>query len=188
MKTFTEYFMQLKPKYEFVARIAGCDLNEDMRQSMSSSLEMFVVENMGQPRRLPIKEHTDFLGMGPCHVHIVEFQLKYPTTTDQLRTTIARSLALSNRNVVVRTQLEEQNHDVTNQPPAPRRSALLTDPDISAESAQALVGNQRTESMLKELQTRKYEFAAQAESARDQDMPQSTKSPVGSQQNKIKAQ
>jgi len=162
MKPFTEYLMNLKPVYEFVIRIAGCeDFNEDMKKRVHSSLDAYVVENFGATKRLPIKEHADFPSLGPCEVCMMEVVLKYPVTVDQLRKVIAESLGLTASSVMVRTKLEEANHEPVAVPKKAKDGSLLNEPEMAAESAQELAGQKRVDSMFKELskKTRKYEFA-----------------------------
>ena len=177
--------MEIRPLYEFVIRVAGCDLDADGRQRIESALAMYVVEKIGSARRLPIQEHADFAGMGPCEVHMIDVTVKYPTITEQIRTTVAQALNVPLRSVCVRTRLEEQQREPM---PAPKKAAdgsVLTEPGLDAVSAQELVGQQRTESMLKQLQTRQYEFAEKMSKANEKLMPQGTLSPVGSTRNKI---
>jgi hypothetical protein len=110
----------------------------------------------------------------------------YPTITDQIRQLIAERLHISAKNVIVRTKLEESQREA--KPIEPRKAkdgSIISHPDMETESAHHLVGNQRVDSMLKELQSRKYEFAAKGETASAVNMPVNTKSPVGSSQNKI---
>jgi len=162
MKPFTDYLMNLKPTYEFVVRIAGCDnFNEDMKQKIHAKLDAYVVENFGSAKRLPIKEHADFPSMGACVVCMMEVTLKYPVTTVQLRTVIAESIGLTAASVMVRTKLEEANYDPVVAPKKAKDGSILNEPDMAAESAQDRVGQRRVDSMLKELSknTRKHEFA-----------------------------
>lgn len=162
MKPFTDYLINLKPVYEFVVRIAGCaEFNDDMRQKVHSKLDAYVVENFGTVKRLPIKEHADFPTMGPCEVSMMEITLKYPVITDQLRQVIAESLGLAASAVMVRTRLEEANHEPVAASKKAKDGSLLNNPVIEAESAQDIAGQRRVDSMLKDLskRTRKYEFA-----------------------------
>ena len=163
MKPFTDYLMNLKPVYEFVVRIAGCeDFNDDMRKQVHTKLDAYVVENFGTVKRLPIKEHADFPGMGPCEVCMMEVTLKYPVITDQLRQVIAESLGLTASSIMVRTKREEANHEPVAAPKKAKDGSLLNNPVIESDSAQDIAGQKRVDSMLKDLskRTRKFEFAA----------------------------
>lgn len=186
MKPFTHYIAEINRRYDFVVRLAACDFNEDMKARISSALSMYVVENMGSGKRLPVQEHRDFAAMGPCEVHMLEVTLKYPTITPQIRQLIAEKLAISPKQVVVRTRLEEDQFDfVAEKPKTAADGSLLNNPDLDAETGQPMVGQSRIDSMLKELESRKYEFAGKPDAVKSTDMPMGTKSPVGSNKNTI---
>lgn len=185
MKPFTEYFMELNHKYDFTVRLAGCDMSSDMKSRMESALAMYVVESIGSFRRLPIQEHAEFPGMGPCEVHVVEVSLKYPTITDQLRRTLAEKLQMPAKSILVRTRLEEAHREPQPVAPKAKDGSLLNNPELAAESAQDLVGHARVSGMLKSLVSRKYEFAAKEETATAMPDATGTTSPVGSHQNTI---
>ena len=184
MKPFTEFLMETRPKYEFVIRIANCDLAET-KSKLESSLAMYVVESIGTPRRLPIQEHADFPHQGPCEVAIVEVTLKYPTITNQIRQIVAEKLNIPSQTVVVRTKNEEAMREPQPAPKKDKNGSVLTNPDLETENHQALVGNKRVDSTLKELQSIKLDFAARGEVPKEINMPQGVKSPIGSTQNKI---
>jgi len=181
MKPFTQYMAEMNRKYEFVIRIAGCEMTEDTKSKINSALGMYVVETMGTAKRLPIQEHNDFVGLGPCEVHMFEVTLKYPTITPQIRQLVSEKLNISAKNVVVRTRLEEDQFDfVPAEPKKASDGSLLNNPDLEATSGQDLVGDHRSMGMIKDLQSRNYEFAAKGEVSKPADMPQNNTSPVGS--------
>jgi hypothetical protein len=173
MKPFTDYLIDMRPKYEFVVRVAGCDTVTEMQERVRAGLAMYVVESITAAKRLPIQEHKDFVGLGACEVHMFTVELKYPTITEQVASIVSNSLNISRKNVCVRTQREDAMHE-----------AQVVEPK-KAKDGQALVGNNRVESMLKQLETRRHEFAQKAEHARAPEAPQGHQSPVGSRQNKI---
>jgi len=185
MKPFTEYFMELNRKYDFTVRLAGCDMSSDMKTRMESALAMYVVESIGSFRRLPIQEHIDFPGMGACEVHVVDVTLKYPTITEQVRRTLAEKLNVPAKSIMVRTKLEESLREPQPVAPKAKDGSLLNNPELAAESAQDLVGDNRISGMLKSLVTRKYEFAEKGETSPAMPAASGTTSPVGSHQNTI---
>jgi hypothetical protein len=106
--------------------------------------------------------------------------------TDQFAQIIAEKLSIPRNSVIVRTRGQEENMVPTAEPKKSKDGSVLTNPELeAADGAQALVGQSRKDSMLKELETRKYEFAAKATTAKAPEMPPGNKSPVGSTQNKI---
>lgn len=186
MKHFSQYLQEINRIYEFSIKLAGCDFDKSMQDKLKSALEIYAVESMGKPKRLPIQEHADFPGLGACECHIVEVAVRYPTVTDQIAQLVSEKLGISRKAVIVRTLREEELSHVFYEPKKAKDGSVLNNPELeSDDGAQKLVGDQRRESMLKELVTRKYEQAAEEKTAK-QDVPtMNTTSPVGSRQNKI---
>lgn len=182
MKPFTEYLADINPIYEFSIRVANCQADK-LREQIESALAMYKVVEVRAGRRLPVQEHADFLGMGPCEVQVFEVQLTYPTIGEQIRHLVAEHAGIAAKQVCVRTRREEMLHEYRPAEPVKGKDgSILTNPDLETESAQDLVGDQRSDSMLKELQTltRKYDMAAKGETSKSIDMPQGRLSPVGS--------
>ena len=190
MKPFTQYLYHTQKIYEFRIKLAEVEMSEDNLARIKNALEAYCVESMGKPRRLPIQEHRDFPKMGPCECHVIDIGLKYPTTTEQLTHIVAERALLEKGRVCVYTK-DDFEQQVAINSEAVRTEPLLTDPTLEDEAgAQALVGQSRVGSFLKELEknkTSKYEIAGKekADGTTTDSLPQGTKSPVGSSQNKI---
>ena len=190
MKPFTQYLYHTQKIYEFRIKLAEVEMSEDNLSRIKNALEAYCVESMGKPRRLPIQEHRDFPKMGPCECHVIDIGLKYPTTTEQLTHIVAERALLEKGRVCVYTK-DDFEQQVAINSEAVRTEPLLTDPTLEDEAgAQALVGQARVGSFLKELEknkTSKYEIAGKekADGTTTDSLPQGTKSPVGSSQNKI---
>lgn len=190
MKPFTQYLYHTQKIYEFRIKLAEVEMSEDNLSRIKNALEAYCVESMGKPRRLPIQEHRDFPKMGPCECHVIDIGLKYPTTTEQLTHIVAERALLEKGRVCVYTK-DDFEQQVAINSEAVRTEPLLTDPTLEDEAgAQALVGQSRVGSFLKELEknkTSKYEIAGKekADGTTTDSLPQGTKSPVGSSQNKI---
>ena len=186
MKPFTQYLQEMNRIYEFSIKLAGCDMTTEMKDRLKSALEVYSVESIGKYKRLPIQEHADFPGQGPCECNMLEVSVKYPVVTDQVAQLIAEKLGIPRRSVIVRTKGQEENMAPVAEPKKSKDGSVLNNPELeAAEGAQALVGQSRKDSMLKELETRKYEFETAAPIAKSPELPQGNKSPVGSTQNKI---
>ena len=186
MKPFTQYLQEMNHIYEFSVKLAGCDMTAEMKDRLKSALEAYSVDSIGKYKRLPIQEHADFPSHGPCECNMLEVAVKYPAVTDQLAQLIAEKLGIPRNSVIVRTRGQEENMIPMAEPKKSKDGSVLTNPELeAADGAQALVGQSRKDSMLKELETRKYEFAAKATATKTPDMPQGNMSPVGSKQNKI---
>jgi hypothetical protein len=117
---------------------------------------------------------------------MLEVAVKYPVVTDQVAQLIAEKLGIPKNSVIVRTRGQEENMAPVAEPKKSKDGSVLTNPELeAAEGAQALVGQSRKDSMLKELETRKYEFDANVPAVKSPELPQGKTSPVGSTQNKI---
>ena len=186
MKPFTQYLQEMNHVYEFNVKLAGCDMTAEMKNRLKSALEAYSVESIGKYKRLPIQEHADFPGHGPCECNMLEVAVKYPVVTDQMAQIIAEKLGIPRNSVIVRTRGQEENMMPVAEPKKSKDGSVLNNPELeAAEGAQALVGQSRKDSMLKELETRKYEFETKAPIVKSPELPQGNKSPVGSMQNKI---
>jgi hypothetical protein len=191
MKTFSDYLYHTQKVYEFRIKLAEVDVSEDNLARIRNALEAYGVEAMAKPKRLPIQEHADFPKMGPCECHYIDISLKYPTTTEQLTHIVAERALLDKSCVCVRTKAADEEIAAAEQRGQNREGALLTDSTLEDEAgAQELVGQNRVSSFIKELaknKVSKFEIAGKekADGTTSDSLPQGTKSPVGSSQNKI---
>lgn len=190
MKPFTQYLYHTQKTYEFRVKVAEVEMTEDNLARIKNALEAYGVESMGKPKRLPIQEHTDFPKMGPCECHIIDIGLKYPTTTEQLQHIVAERAMLNKGSVCVYTK-EQYEQKVVTEPAPEKKGPVLTDPNLEDQpGAQELVGQARVGSFIKELMKNKetkFEIAGKekADATGLDTLPLGTKSPVGSNQNKI---
>lgn len=191
MKPFTQYLYHTQKVYEFRIKLAEIELSEDNMARIRNALEAYGVESMGKPKRLPIQEHTDFPKLGPCQCHIVDVSLKYPTTTDQLTHIVAERALLAKGSVCVYTKDAHDQIVAAEEHGKQDDGALLDRPELEDEAgAQALVGQARVGSFLKELEKNKvskFEIAGKekADGTTSDSLPQGNVSPVGSRQNTI---
>ena len=186
MKPFAQYLQEINRIYEFNIKLAKCEFDSDMRDRLKMALEAYALESVGKVKRLPIQEHADFPGQGPCECHMIQVAVRYPVVSDQVRQVVAEKLGISAKQVVVRTKGEEELRNTVSEPKKASDGSVLNNPSLEdSENGQELVGQSRKDSMLKELETRKYEFAAKPESVKSAEMPIGKTSPVGSKQNKI---
>ena len=191
MKPFTQYLYHTQKTYEFRIKLAEIELSEDNMARIRNALEAYGVESMGKPKRLPIQEHTDFPKLGPCQCHIIDIGLKYPTTTEQLTHIVAERALLDKGRVCVYTKDAHEQVVAAEQLGQDDTGALLDKPELEDEAgAQALVGQARVGSFLKELEKNKvskFEVAGKekADGTTSDSLPQGNVSPVGSRQNTI---
>lgn len=186
MKPFTQYLQEMNKVYEFSIKLAGIDCDKDQQERLKVALETYAVENFGSVKRLPIQEHVDFPGCGALECHMVDVSVRYPVVTDQVAQLIAEKLGMPRKHVLVRTKGEEANMSSVAEPKKAKDGSVLSNPDLDSEAGgQELVAQSRKDSLLKDLQSRKYEFAAKPEAVKQVNMPTNNVSPVGSRQNKI---
>jgi len=185
MKPFAQYLHEMNKVYEFSIKVAGIDCDKTQQEKLKSALETYAVEHFGPVKRLPIQEHADFPGCGPMECHMIDVSVRYPVVSDQVAQLVAEKLNMPRKQVLVRTKGEEAILTQTFEPKKAKDGSVLNNPELDSGSAQDLVGEARKESMLKELESRKYEFAAKPEAVKTADIPTNNTSPVGSRQNKI---
>jgi hypothetical protein len=185
MKTYTNYLAQSKKTYQFRVKVAG-DYTEKLQERIQSALDAFSVASVGKIKRLPIQEYAEFPQMGNVEIHVIEVELDYPTNPPQLTQLIHERVGIPIQCLSVRTALEDA--EAIAAMPTPRKKAALETPELEeAPGGQALVGQARRDSLLKELMTREYEFAAKSEADKKttNELPQGNTSPVGTSQTKI---
>jgi len=191
MKPFTQYLYHTQKTYEFRIKLAEVEMSEDNLTKIRNALEAYGVENMGKAKRLPIQEHSDFPKMGPCECHIIDIGLKYPTTTEQLTHIVAERALLDKGRVCVYTKDAHEQIIAAEAHGKDDAGALLTNAELEDEpNAQALVGQARVGSFIKELEKNKvskFEIAGKekADGTTTDSLPLGIVSPVGSRQNTI---
>jgi hypothetical protein len=178
MKTFQTYIAELNTAYTFRVKIAGVEPTGEVFERIKNALEAYQIESISKPKRMPIQEHREFPKLGPCECYVMEVTVKYPTTPVQIRQVIGT------RAMIDPTCLCVYNEDTAAQEDAVQeridnQGAVLTEPEMKTDAA-PVAGQELVSSFLKELETRKYEFAAKSE-ANDKttnEVPQNTKSIV----------
>jgi hypothetical protein len=198
MKNFITYLTESQKTYEFRIKFANIDPNENLEQ-LKTVLEAYALESLSTPKRLPIQESDiDFPSMRNCQVYLMDAVLKYPCNDAQLRAIIAERAGVPQANlfVVPKNHPEEQrrwNQDGTSDIHEYKQGEAVLDKPYqdNPEAKKAGDSYAKAESLLKELSEPK----AVAEGTENNpegnkgkttnELPQGTKSPVGSNQNKI---
>lgn len=186
MKTFTQYLYETQKVHEFVIKLANIDVDNSIVDKIKSALEAYSVESISKPKSIPAQKDADFPKLGSCECKLITVGLNYPVVADQVLQVIADRAFVPRSNLCVRTQAEHDMWVADEARLEKREGALLDDAELkTSEDGQELVGANRT-SMLKDFETRKYEFASkQSEKGKTlNDEPTGEVSPVGSNQNK----
>jgi hypothetical protein len=195
MKNFLNYLEQSQKTYEFRIKIANTDPAEKLTM-LESALNAYGLESLSKPKRLPLKESdVDFPNHGTVELYLMDAVLTYPCNEYQLRTIIAERAGIAQANIVVvpKNHPEEQRRwnedDSSDINEYKKGEAVLDKPyEDNPEAKKAGDAYASFNSILKELNEVKLEEAeggSKPEAKTTNDLPTGTKSPVGSQQNKL---
>jgi len=177
MKAFQTYIAELNTSYKFRVKIAKIEPKGEVLEHIKNALNTYQLENIGTPKSLPIMEHRDFPRMGACECYIFDVTVKYPVTPAQLRGIIAARGLLNEECVCVYNEDTMTQEDAV-QERIDSQGAVLTEPDYKTEPQGDIAGQPLVDSFIKELSTRKYEFAAKsdADGKSTNDIPQNNSS------------
>lgn len=156
MKTFRDYLQQSKKIYEFKICVAG-DYPEKFEDRMEQALNKYEVLKFSKIKTTPITESPlDFPRLRNTQVTHFEIELGYPTTSFILENYLTLELDYPDTHMLVRSPydpLEGNNKEESDEP----YEVLLTNKELTDESAQEDVGENRVMSLLKELETARKE-------------------------------
>lgn len=191
MKNFQAYFYETNKLFEFRIKIANYDVTKaEVLEHIKNAIDAYQIESISQPKRLPIQEHKEFGKIGPCECYVIDVAVKYPTIVEQIRQLVINRAQINADCVCVYTKNQAEQLESVQERIDSQESVLTSDVDNNPavdSTGQEVVGQVRIGSLLKELETRKYEFAEDSKEAgkTTDDLPQGTTSPVGTNQNKI---
>jgi hypothetical protein len=188
MKPFQSYIYELNKPYEFRIKLATIEPKGEVMERIKNALNTYQLESVSAVKRMPIQEHREFPQWGPCECWSFDIKLLYPVTVPQIRQTIKERAQLNPDWITVRDLHEAEATEHAEMLGKDHEGALLDDPELKCvEDGQSLAGQSRIGSLLKELESRKYEFAQEnTENSKSiTDSPEGKTSPVGSSQNKI---
>ena len=186
MKNLSQYLIESEQTYDFRIKIANVEIDNDTLDRIEHALNTFSVNSLSKPKSLPIEEKSlDFPTLGHCEVSLIIASLNYPCNDEQVRQAISQQSRLPLANIVVtpKNQPEELLRDQTVEDETTNKKyePILTKELEDISGGQQLVGKQRVDTMLKELETRKMEFAAKdvkQDSKTTNSLPIGNKSPV----------
>lgn len=188
MKPFQQYIYELNKPSEFRIKLAGINPTGAVMESIKNALEAYQLESVSTVKSLPIQEHREFPQWGgPCEAYQFDVKLAYPTTNIVVRQLIKERAQINVDWICVRNLHEEEYTEEAEARGKDHTGALLDEPELKADAGgQELAGQVRIGSLLKELESRKFDFAAEGETATlmPTDKTGDT-SPVGTHQNKI---
>lgn len=188
MKSFQSYIFELNKPYEFRIKLATIEPKGEVLDRIKNALNTYQLESISAVKSLPIQEHREFPQWGPCECWTFDIKLAYPTTVPQIRQTIKERAQINPDWICVRSLNEAEATEEAETRGKDHKGALLDEEELQADpEGQPLVGQSRIGSLLKELESRKFESAGgNADKATmNTDKPAGETSPVGSTQNKL---
>ena len=189
MKPFQSYIFELSRPSEFRIKLAGINPKGETMDRIKNALEAYQLESITAVKSLPVQEHREFPQWGGA-VEAYQFDVKvaYPTTAVAMQMLIKERAGINPNWICVRNLQEAENTDEAEARGQGRTGALLDEETLEDEpGAQELAGQSRIGSLLKELESRKFEFAQDSNEAgkTTNDLPQGDVAPVGTHQNKV---
>jgi hypothetical protein len=188
MKSFQSYIFELNKPYEFRIKLATVKPEGEVMDKIKQALDTYQLESVSAVKSLPIQEHREFPQWGPCECWQFDIKVAYPVTVPQIRQTIKERARLNPDWICVRNLNEAVDTEEQETHGTGHEGALLTDAELkTTDEGQQLVGQTRIGSLLKELESRKVEFAEDSKEPgkTTNDITTGDQSPVGSKQNKI---
>ena len=187
MKPFQSYIFELNKPYEFRIKMATINPSTVMEQ-IKNALDTYELESVSAVKSMPIQEHREFPQWGPCECWQFDVKVKYPTTAAQIRQIVKERAQINPDWICVRNLNEAIDTDEQEAYGKDHEGALLDEQELKdAPGAQELAGQSRIGSLLKELESRKFEFAKDSKESgkTTNDAPQGDTSPMGTKQNKV---
>ena len=164
MKSLKTYLTEAEKTYNFRIKVAEkCD--SETLDALETALEKYELKSLSKPKRTPIQEHpTDFQTLNNAEVHIMDAEVIYPVTANTLYEYISQVVGIPGSHLVVinKDHPEEIAREEAIKEEGDEYVAKLEDAeykDGNAVKSDDHFGDKYNENMLKELETRKYEFA-----------------------------
>jgi len=200
MKSLQAYIAERNTNYEFRIKVARQN-PEEIMEEIKNALNAYELVDITKPKSLPIQEHREFPKWGACECWQFEATVAYPTTPVQIAQLLKERTGMQAEWVCVYGKQQAEQNEYAENLGKDHTGSLLLDNELKdVPGAQELVGEKRKDNMLKELDKQSpkmvaLESDADLVSGRSSErtkpaqttnqLSQGTKSPVGSQQNKL---
>lgn len=199
MKSLHAYIAERNTNYDFRIKVARQNPNEIMEE-IKNALDAYELVSITKAKSLPIQEHREFPKWGACECWQFEATVAYPTTTVQISQLLKERTGMQAEWVCVYGKDQAEQNDYAEANGKDHKGSLLLNDELQdVPGGQELVAEKRKDNLLKELDkqspkmmgfkdpeltsTRAGERTRPAQTTNQ--IPQGTKSPVGSQQNKL---
>jgi hypothetical protein len=200
MKSLHDYIAERNSNYAFRIKVAKHN-PKDIMEEIKNALDAYQLVDITVPKSLPVQEHREFPKWGPCECWQFEATVAYPVTSPQIYQLLRERTGMQAEWVCVYGKQQADDNDAFEAYGKDHEGALLLDSELKdVPGAQDLVADKRKDSLLKELDQQSPKMVAlesDAElvstrasertrpAATTNQLPQGSKSPVGSQQNKL---
>jgi hypothetical protein len=187
LKPFQTYIYEINKPYEFRIKMAGVNPVGETMEKIKNALETYELESVSAVKSLPIQEHREFPKWGgACECWTFDVKVAYPATAAVIHRTITERAQINSDWINVRNLNEANDTDEAEANGKDHEGALLDKPELTAPEGQSYAGQSRVGSLLKELESRKFDFAKPSKEAgkTTNDAPVGEKSPM-SKQNKV---
>ena len=164
MKTLKTYLTESDRTYSFRIKMANMP-EKEVIDKLETVLEKYELKSISKAKKTPIQEHPmDFQTLNNAEVYIMDVELSYPTTADQLYNYISEVVGVPKSHLVIidkdhpeeiarEEEVKEADKDYA---PKLEDSEYKDDKKVKVEDH---YGDKYNENMLKKIETRKYEFA-----------------------------
>ena len=164
MKTLKTYLTESDRTYSFRIKMANMP-EKEVIDKLETVLEKYELKSISKAKKTPIQEHPmDFQTLNNAEVYIMDVELSYPSTADQLYNYISEVVGVPQSHLVIINKdhpeeiAREEKAKESDEEYAPK----LEDSDYKdgdKVKAEDHSGDKYNENMLKKIETRKYEFA-----------------------------
>jgi hypothetical protein len=200
MKSLHDYIAERNSNYSFRIKVAKHD-PKDVMEEIKNALNAYELVDITAPKSLPVQEHREFPKWGPCECWQFEATVAYPTTQVQIAQLLKERTGMQAEWVCVYGKQQADDNDAFEAYGKDHTGSLLLDNELrDVPGAQDLVADKRKDSLLKELEKQSPKMVALESDAElvstrsgertkpaqtTNQLSQGTRSPVGSQQNKL---
>jgi hypothetical protein len=200
MKSLHDYIAERNSNYAFRIKVAKHN-PKDIMEEIKNALDAYQLVDITAPKSMPVQEHREFPKWGPCECWQFEATVAYPVTSPQIYQLLRERTGMQAEWVCVYGKQEADNNDAFEAYGKDHTGSLLLDNELKdVPGAQDLVADKRKDNLLRELESQSpkmvaLESDAELVSTRASErtrpaattnaLPQGSKSPVGSQQNKL---
>lgn len=184
MKSLKEYLIESKQQYSYRIKIAG-ELTAETIKDLKRCLEQFGLVSMSDTKKTPVvKDPYDFPEFSNVEVNIIDITVDYPVSIPQMLE-LVQQIGIQPNAVKMFDQKFADSVDAERKNKEDQETPVLDKDLVPASKEQKSAGKQYAgayQDIVKDIKTRKYEVAGGDTPAAKttNDLPQGTKSPIGS--------